>query len=98
MKTTIPILAPLEHEILNWAIHAEFFGEAESKRPVGWSDWGRTCALNSAELVFDWKTPHITTYAAFVLMRLQDLSKDALDKYAETARGLEKRIRRALKS
>jgi hypothetical protein len=97
MKTTISILAPLEHEILNWAIHSDFFGEAESKFPVGWSEWDRTGVLHSAHLVLDWETPHIATYAAFILMRLQDLSRDARDKYAESAKELERRIRRALK-
>ncbi len=47
MKTTISILAPLEHEILNWAIHSDFFGEAESKFPVGWSEWDRTDVLKA---------------------------------------------------
>src|SRR5579864_403950 len=97
MKTTVSILAPLEHEILYWAIHSDFFGDAENNFPMGWSQWDRTCVLNSAQLVLDWETPHIATYAAFILMRLQDLSKDARDKYAESAKELEGRIRRALK-
>jgi hypothetical protein len=97
MKTTVSILGPLEHEILDWAIHSDFFGEAEGNFPIGWSQWDRTCVLNAAQLVLDWETPHIATYAAFILMRLQDLSQDARDKYAESAKELERRIRRALK-
>jgi len=97
MKTTVSILRPLEHEILDWEIHSDFFGEAEGNFPIGWSQWDRTCVLNAAQLVLDWETPHIATYAAFILMRLQDLSKDARDKYAESAKELERRIRRALK-
>jgi len=98
MKTTIPIQSLLEHEILNWAIDADFYAEAESKFPAGWSLWDRAGVLDSGQLVLDWETPHIAMYAAFILLRLQDLYRDARDKYAETATHLEKRIRHALKS
>ncbi len=98
MKTTIPIQSLLEHEILSWAIDSGFYAEAESKFPAGWSSWDRAGVLNTGQLVLDWETPHIATYAAFVLLRLQDLYRDARDIYAETAKELEKRIRRALKS
>jgi hypothetical protein len=98
MKTTIPIQSLLEHEILNWAIDSDFYAEAESKFPAGWSSWDRAGVLDSGQLVLDWQTPHIAMYAAFILLRLQDLYRDARDKYAETAKDLEKRIRRALKA
>ncbi len=98
MKTTIPILFPLEHEILNWAINSDFFGEAESNFPLGWSSWDRAGVLNSGQLVIDWETPHIATYAAFIMLRLQDLYNGARDRYAEAAKNLEKRMRDGLKS
>jgi hypothetical protein len=98
VKTTIPILSPREHEILNLLINADFFGEAESNLPTGWNAWDRTGVLDSEQLVLDWETPHIAEYVAFILLRLQDLSRDARDKYTETAKELEKRIRRALKA
>lgn len=98
MKTTIPIQSLLEHEILSWAIDSDFYAEDESKFPAGWSSWDRAGVLNSGQLVLDWETPHIATYAAFILLRLQDLYRDARDKYAESAKRLERRIRRAIKS
>jgi len=98
VKTTISILIPLEHEILTWAINPDFFGETESNFPAGWSSWDRTGVLNSRQLVLDWDTPHIAKYTAFILLRLQDLAKDARDKYSQSAKDLEKRIRRALKA
>ena len=98
MKTAIPIQSLLEHEILSWAIDSDFYAEAESQFPAGWRSWDRAGVLSTGQLVLDWETPHITTYAAFILLRLQDLYRDARDKYAESAKGLERRIRRALKS
>jgi len=98
MKTKIPIQSLLEHEILNWAIDPDFYAEAEDKFPAGWNLWDRAGVLDSGKLVLDWETPHIAMYAAFILLRLQDLYRDARDKYAETATHLEKRIRHALKS
>jgi hypothetical protein len=98
MKTKIPIQSLLEHEILNWAIDPDFYAEAEDKFPAGWNSWDRAGVLDSGQLVLDWETPHIAMYAAFILLRLQDLYRDARDKYAETATHLEKRIRHALKS
>lgn len=98
VKTTIPILSPLEHEILNWAINSDLFGEAESNFPTGWNAWDRSRVLESKQLVLDWETPHIAKYVAFILLRLQDLYGDARAKHGETARELEKRIRHALKA
>ncbi|HLK07308.1 MAG TPA: hypothetical protein VKV30_05195 [Candidatus Angelobacter sp.] len=98
MKTTIPIQSPLEHQILNWAIDSDFYAEAESKTPSGWNSWDRAGVLDPGQLVLDWETPHIAMYAAFILLRLQDLYGDARDKYAESAKELEKRIRYALRS
>jgi hypothetical protein len=98
MITTISIRSPLEHDILDWAMNPSILGEAESNFPPGWRSWDRANVLNSGQFVFDWDTPHIAVYAAFILLRLQDLAKDARDKYAETAKNLEKRIRSALKS
>jgi hypothetical protein len=97
VKTTVSVLFPLGHEILDWAINPRFLGEAETNFPPGWRSWDRTGVLESGQFVFDWETPHIAMYAAFILLRLQDLAKDARDKYAETAKNLEKRIRGALK-
>jgi hypothetical protein len=98
MKTTISILCPLEHEILTWAINADIFGKTESNFPTGWASWDRTGVLNSNHLVLDWETPHVANYTAFILLRLKDLSGDARDKYAETAKDLRKRICHSLKS
>jgi hypothetical protein len=98
VKTTISILVPVEHEILNWAIHSDFFGETENNFPSHWSSWDRTGVLTPTGLTIDWETPHIAAYAAFILLRLQGLYKDAKDKYATAAKDLEKRIRRALES
>lgn len=98
MKTTISIQSPLEHEILEWAINSDFFGATESSFPSGWSSWDRKGVLTTGELEIDWETPHIAAYAAFILMRLQDLCKDSRDKYAMAATELEQRIRRELKS
>jgi hypothetical protein len=77
---------------------SDFFGEAESNFPTGWKAWDRIRVVDSKQLVLDWETPHIAEYVAFILLRLRDLIGDARDKYAETAKGLEKRIRRALKA
>ena len=46
----------------------------------------------------DWEMPHAARYAAFILLRLQDLYADAKDRYAMVAKDLEKRIRRGLES
>jgi hypothetical protein len=83
---------------LTWAINADFFGEAESNFPTAWASWDRTGVLNSNQLILDWETLHIAKYTAFILLRLQDLSGDATDKYAETAKELRKRICHSLKS
>jgi len=98
MKTTISILGPLEHEIMKWAIHSDYFEEAESDLPPGWKQWDRASVLNSRQFVLDWETPNIAMYAAFILLRLQGLYADARDKYATGAKNLEKRIRRGLES
>lgn len=97
MKTTISIFSFLEHEILNWAINSDSFGEAESNFPFGWSSWDRTAILDSGHLVLDWETPHMASYAAFILLRLHDLHQDAKDEYARVAKDMERRLRHALK-
>jgi hypothetical protein len=98
MKTTISILSPVEHEILDWAINSDFLEEAKGNFPSDWNSWDRKGVLNSRQLVIDWQTPHIAPFTAFLLLRLQNLYADARDKYAEAAKNLEKRISCALKS
>jgi len=63
-------LSPLEHDILAWAINSELFEEVELS---GWNSWDRTSVLNSGQLVIDWETPNIATYAEFILQRLRGL-------------------------
>ena len=98
MTTTIPNLSSLEHDILEWAINSEIFEEVEGGELSGWTSWDRTGVLTRRQLVIDWETPHIATYAEFILLRLESLSEGANDKYAQASKNLEERIRPALKS
>lgn len=98
VKTTIPIFSLLEHEILNWAICPGYDHKTESRAPSGWSSWDRTGVLNSRQLVLDSRTPHISGYAEFILLRLRGLSEGVEDAYSQAAQNLYKRISHIAKS
>jgi hypothetical protein len=96
VKTTIPIDSDLEHEILQWAINSNIFEDVGPRELPDWNSWDRTGVLTAERLVVDLETPHITTYARFILQRLEALSEGANDRYAQAAQTVAKRIRRFL--
>jgi hypothetical protein len=95
MKTTTPILSPLEYEILEWAINTDLFEKVENGSLSGWNSWDRTGVLTRERFVIDWQTPNIANYSELILRRLRALKEGARDRYAEIAKDLEKRIRRS---
>jgi hypothetical protein len=96
MRTTIPVRSRLEHEILQWAIHADVFEGIAAGEPTDWKSWNRIGILSPQQLVIDWRTPHIATYAQFIMHRLHALSAGSRDTYAKAAGTLERLIRRSV--
>ena len=97
VRTAIPVRSSLEYEILHWAIHADFLEDVAAGNPPGWESWSRVGVLTTEQLVIDWKTPHIESYAEFIMQRLQALSAGSRDTHARVASKLEKLIRRSVK-